>query len=133
MYIHKVLGVALGVELGAALGVASRVGVGRGVNVGWVGTVDKIVVTTFSGICELSKNIPDSIFLISSLSSVKVMGLEISLGTLSDGLAVKARYVLSETQRILVKRVRIRIVTMLGNLFFFIFNFSFPEMVLFRK
>ena len=48
-------------------------------------------VTTFSGICELSKYIPDSTFLIAAWSNVKVIGSEISLGTLSEGLAVKAR------------------------------------------
>lgn len=69
----------------------SGVGVGKIVGVGWAGVVDKGAVTTFSGTCEISKNIPDSIFLISAWSSIKLIGSEISFGTLSDGLAVKAR------------------------------------------
>ncbi len=46
---------------------------------------------TFSGICELSKNVLDSIFSIVVLSHVKSIVSEISLGTLSAGLTVKAR------------------------------------------
>ena len=80
-----------GVGLGTGVGVAANVGVGTGVCVSRMGIGVDDATATFSGICELSKNIPDSILLITFWSNVSVIGSEISLGTLSDGLAVKAR------------------------------------------
>jgi len=81
----------VGVGLGIGVGVTPGVGVGNGICVGSTGAGEADATATLSGICELSKNILDSIFLITPWSNVGVIGSETSLGTLSVDLTAKAR------------------------------------------
>jgi hypothetical protein len=104
-------GVAVGA--GDTVGVLVGTGVGEAVGAG-------VATTTLSGICKSLKKILDSIFFIVSWSKDGVRGKDTSFGTLGSGSSVMALYTPNETQTTLVKRVRIRIEMIFGNLFCFI-------------